>query len=209
LDKIEKDSEFKQKKMDFTKTWKNSESVAVAMKIFTYEGIPPKYSETQKDKSGYAIWNFPTSKFTDFKQISVFDNNFPLDQDEIYCIPDFEKNEKDCFSRIVQVTVKFDLAQVKQASKLFIDFKAPVSFNVQKKELTAYGKSFEMCIGILQVLTNCATNGIKPETVIANNVIQKCNEYINSDPEKNFAKMFMQLKINLNALPGNPLSITQ
>jgi hypothetical protein len=45
--------------------------------------------------------------------------------------------------------------------------------------------------------------------VISNGTIKKCCDFINQDPEKNFSAILLQLKMNLKALPGNPIAITK
>lgn len=190
--------------LEVTKSWKSVEAVEAAEQTVKYYGPPSIYSPTIHNKTrGKMVWKGASLVKTIFSKIMIRDI---VPDMEKYTIPN-EENRK--FVKIVSVTIQFDLGASENRDKVMFDIEAPISYNVQQKKITAFGKSLLDCIGILVVVTmSSLKNGCKPEDVIQKNLLGECITYLN-DPKfskiMNLITMSQQLQVNIQSQPGNPI----
>ena len=193
-------------------------------------GMPEIFSNTEFSEISpkIAIWTKRKKLATAvFHKIVVYGD--PKNED-LYCFFDYQLNKKISFHKTVSCSVIYDLGASKSREDVLFKLKGPISYNVQQKELTLYGRSFAECVGFLQMIilvanaTNakCTVKSLEDKNGWMNcveylqnlpktqNLIKGKNSEVISEPNESKSKiiiMLAQLSTNLNQQPGNPVPI--
>lgn len=169
--------------------WKNNVKDCF-VKLVELFGLPDTLAP---QSCGSASWTEGKIVETPFSQIEIKDE----------CI--VSKRGTNYVKCCIYVSLKYDLKRSKCMSDVY-SLSPSITYDSEKKTITARGESFASCVAILMVVTNVANcyEASNPKDIIKRGILADAVEMSNSEEYK-MNLFIQQIRINLKNAPGSTI----